>query len=142
VQHLREKSESSRAAWLTYLGFETGKRIGELEIGLRIVQWEEALCLELGNKDGLQCSYGQPGPDPESPGRLEEAMALQRPSLMRLPKRLEPPKECVQYVRYSFSGAEEFSKTGFSPNERSSCSRVGHTLSCSQRFLKYSIFWR
>jgi hypothetical protein len=58
VQHLREKSESSRAAWLTYLGFETGKRIGELEIGLRIVQWEEALCLELGNKDGLQCSYG------------------------------------------------------------------------------------
>jgi hypothetical protein len=32
---LWEKSESSRAALLTYRGFETGRRIGELEIALR-----------------------------------------------------------------------------------------------------------
>jgi hypothetical protein len=42
--------------WLTDRGFQTGWRIGELEIALRIVQQEEALCLELGNKDGLQTS--------------------------------------------------------------------------------------
>jgi len=58
VQHLWEKGESSRAGWLTYFGFETGRRIGELEIALRIVQQQEALCLELGEKDGLQRSYG------------------------------------------------------------------------------------
>ena len=56
VQHLREKGESSRAAKLTYRGFATGWRIGELEIALRIVQQEEVLCL--GNKDGLSFSYG------------------------------------------------------------------------------------
>jgi hypothetical protein len=53
-----EMGESSRAARLTYRGFETGRRIGELEITLRIVQHEEALCPELGNKDGLQRIYG------------------------------------------------------------------------------------
>jgi hypothetical protein len=68
VQHLREKSESSRGAWLTYRGFETGRRIGELEIALRIVQQEEALCLELGDKDGLQRSYGNQAGIPASLG--------------------------------------------------------------------------
>jgi hypothetical protein len=57
VQHLWEKSESSRAASLTYRGFATGKRIGELEIALRILQHEEALCLELGNRSGLAYCY-------------------------------------------------------------------------------------
>jgi hypothetical protein len=41
---------------LTYLGSATGRRIGELEIALRIVQQAETLCLELGNKNGLQRS--------------------------------------------------------------------------------------
>jgi hypothetical protein len=58
VQHLWEKSESNRAASLTYRGFATGWRVGELEIALRILQQEEALCLELGIKDSLQRSYG------------------------------------------------------------------------------------
>ena len=58
MQHLWEKGESSRAASLTYRGFETGRRIGELEIALRIAKQEEALCLKLGNKDELQRSYG------------------------------------------------------------------------------------
>jgi hypothetical protein len=43
---------------LTHWGFANGRRIGELEIALRIVQQQEALCLELDNKDDLQASYG------------------------------------------------------------------------------------
>jgi hypothetical protein len=76
VQHLWEKSESSRAALLSSLGFETGRRIGELEIALRIVQQDEALCLELGNKDGLRASYGNQAMILQAWGRLEEAFAL------------------------------------------------------------------
>ena len=76
VQHLWEKSQSSRAAWLTNWGFATGWRIGELEIALRILQQEEALCLELGNKDGLQRSYGNQALILEAWGRLEEAFEL------------------------------------------------------------------
>ena len=38
----------------------------------------EALCLELGNKDGLQRSYGNQAVILQAWGRLEEAMALQR----------------------------------------------------------------
>jgi len=78
MQHLWEKSESSRAAWLTYRGFETGRRIGELEIALRIVQQEEALCLDLGNKDGLRTSYGNQAVILEAWGRLKEAMELHK----------------------------------------------------------------
>jgi hypothetical protein len=57
VQHLWEKSQSSRAAWLTYWGCETGRRIGDLEIALRILQQEEALCLELGKRSSLAYCY-------------------------------------------------------------------------------------
>jgi hypothetical protein len=76
VQHLWEKSESNRAARLTYQGFVTGRRIDELEIALRIVQQQEALCLELGNKDGLQHSYGNQALILQAWGRLKEALAL------------------------------------------------------------------
>jgi hypothetical protein len=76
VQHLSEKSESSRAEWLTYRGFETGRRIGELEMALRIIQHQEALCLELGNKDSLQISYGNQALILQAWGRLEEAFEL------------------------------------------------------------------
>jgi hypothetical protein len=58
VQYLWGKSESSLAVLLTYRGFRTAERIGELEIALRILQQEETLCLELGNKNGLAASYG------------------------------------------------------------------------------------
>jgi hypothetical protein len=78
VQHLWEKSESSRAASLTNLGFATGRRFGELEIALRIVQQQEALCLSLGNKDGLQASYGSQAVILQGWGRLEEAWALHK----------------------------------------------------------------
>jgi len=76
VQHLCEKNESSRAAWLTRRGFATGRRIGEYEISLRIVQQEEAFCLELGNKDGLQVSYGEQALILQTWGRLKEAFEL------------------------------------------------------------------
>ena len=45
VQHLREKSESSRAASLTRVSFATAWRIGELEIALRIVQQQVNIAL-------------------------------------------------------------------------------------------------
>jgi TIR domain/NB-ARC domain len=76
VQYLWDKSESSRAAWLTYGSFSTGLRIGELETALRIVQQQEALCLELGKKDGLSISYGNQALILKAWGRLEEALAL------------------------------------------------------------------
>ena len=73
VQHLWERNESSRAAWLTYRGFRTGERTGELEIALRILQQDEALCLESSDKDSL--SYGnqavcKPGAGWRRPWRL------------------------------------------------------------------------
>jgi len=78
VQYLWEKSESSRAMRLTNLGFRTGRRIGELEIALRIAQQQEALCLELGNKDSLAWSYGNQALILQDWGRLEEAFALHK----------------------------------------------------------------
>jgi hypothetical protein len=78
VQHLWENSESSRAALLTYRGFATGRRIGELEIALRILQHGEVLCLELGDKDGLRRSYANQAVILQAWGRLEEAMALHK----------------------------------------------------------------
>src|SRR5271165_1044608 len=76
VQHLWEKSESSRAMRLTLVSFATGRRIGELEIALRILQQEEAFCLELGNKDSLQGIYGNQAGILQAWGRLEEAFKL------------------------------------------------------------------
>jgi tetratricopeptide (TPR) repeat protein len=76
VQHLWEKNERSRAASLTYRGCSTGWRIGELEMALRIVQQEAALCLELDDKDGLQRSYGSQAVILQAWGRLEDAFAL------------------------------------------------------------------
>jgi hypothetical protein len=78
VQHLWKKSESIRAAWLTYRGFETGWRIGEWEIALRIAQQQEALCRKLDKKDDLQGSYGNQALILKAWGRLEEAMALHK----------------------------------------------------------------
>jgi hypothetical protein len=78
VQHLWEKTESNRAALLTYWGFATAWRIGELEIALRIVQQEEALYLELGNKDGLQVSYGNQAVILQAWDRLEKAFELHK----------------------------------------------------------------
>jgi tetratricopeptide (TPR) repeat protein len=50
--------------------------IRELEVALRDAQQDEALCLRLGNKDGLQANYGNQALILSAWGRLEEAMAL------------------------------------------------------------------
>jgi tetratricopeptide (TPR) repeat protein len=78
VQHLWSENEGDRAARLSYWGVATGRRIGELEIALRIVQREEVLCQELGNKAGLQRSYGGQAVILQAWGRLEEALALHK----------------------------------------------------------------
>ena len=49
---------------------------GRLEEAFALLKKEEALCLELGNKDGLQISYGNQAVILQAWGRLEEAMAL------------------------------------------------------------------
>ena len=51
---------------------------GRLEEAFELHKKKEALCLELGNKDGLQASYGQQASILEAWGRLEEAMALHK----------------------------------------------------------------
>jgi predicted ATPase len=76
VQHLWDKNENSRAATLTYWGCATAWRIGELEMALRILQQEEALCLELGNKDSLQRSYSNQALILKGWGRLEKAFEV------------------------------------------------------------------
>ena len=47
-----------------------------MEIALRILQQEEALCLELGNKEGLQKSYGNQALILKDWGRREETFEL------------------------------------------------------------------
>jgi tetratricopeptide (TPR) repeat protein len=78
VQYLWEKKECDHATSFSYWGFATGWRIGEYEIALRILQQQEALCLELGNKDSLQGTYGNQALILQDWGRLEEAMALHK----------------------------------------------------------------
>ena len=78
VRHLWAKSENSRAKTLTYLGVATGKRIGELEIAHRLLQQEEMLFLEMGNKNDLQITYGNQAVILQAWGRLEDAMALHK----------------------------------------------------------------
>jgi tetratricopeptide (TPR) repeat protein len=49
---------------------------GRLEEALALLKKQEALCLELGNKDDLQASYGNQALILKAWGRLEEALAL------------------------------------------------------------------
>jgi tetratricopeptide (TPR) repeat protein len=67
-----------RVVRLSSLGSEIACRIGELEIALRIIEQAEALCLEFGDKNGLQGCYGNRAIILEAWGRLEEAMALHK----------------------------------------------------------------
>ena len=46
--------------------------------GAGAAQEEEAICLELGNKDGLQLSYGNQALILTDWGRLEEALELHK----------------------------------------------------------------
>src|ERR1035438_8285711 len=50
--------------------------VGRREEALALHKKEEAICLELGNKDGLQASYGNQALILRRWGKLEEALAL------------------------------------------------------------------
>ena len=52
--------------------------MGRLEEALALHKKEEAICLELGNKDGCDASYGNQALILQAWGRLEEAMALHK----------------------------------------------------------------
>ena len=51
---------------------------GRLEEALELHKKQEAICLELGNKDGLGASYGNQALILKAWGRLEEAMTLHK----------------------------------------------------------------
>jgi tetratricopeptide (TPR) repeat protein len=52
--------------------------LGRLEEAFELHKKQEALCLELGNKDGLQRSYGNQALILQDLGRLEEAFELHK----------------------------------------------------------------
>jgi tetratricopeptide (TPR) repeat protein len=75
---LWERRERVRQSRLSFDGYSVAVRIGELEEAFRILKQEETICLELGDKDGLQASYGNQANILKAWGRLEEAMALSK----------------------------------------------------------------
>ncbi len=78
---LWRQGEISREAWLTYWGYSTGLRIGELDAALRILQ-QEVLFWEGRDdreaKGALMRSYGNQAVILRAWGRLEEALALHK----------------------------------------------------------------
>src|SRR5271157_788124 len=75
------QGETSREDWLTYWGYAVGKRIGELDAALRILQQEESFWAGSDNreaKNALQRSYGNQANILYDWGRLEEALALHK----------------------------------------------------------------
>src|SRR5271157_3404534 len=73
---LWQSGESDRDWQLAFAGFSTGYRIGELDAALRIMKQREEISQRLGNKDGLQASYGNQALILQDWGRLEEALVL------------------------------------------------------------------
>jgi len=72
------RSTSAVTAASCARAFRAGRRIGELEIALRIVKLQEILCLDLGDKDDLQRSYGNQALILRAWGRLKEAFVLRK----------------------------------------------------------------
>ncbi|HLJ87055.1 MAG TPA: NB-ARC domain-containing protein [Candidatus Angelobacter sp.] len=67
--------------WLSYYGYATAQRVGELDAALRIEQENESLWRSAEgreNKDALQRSYGNQALILRDWGRLEEAMILHK----------------------------------------------------------------
>ena len=66
-----ERGETSRGDWLTYWGYALGKRIGEMDAALRILQQEESFWAGREDGNGEGCSAAQlrqPGADPVRTG--------------------------------------------------------------------------
>jgi hypothetical protein len=76
VGFLSKDLRDPRAGQLNFWRYDIAEVTGELDLTFRIVKHRETLCLELGNKRGLQASYGNQALILKAWGRLEEAMAL------------------------------------------------------------------
>jgi tetratricopeptide (TPR) repeat protein len=76
VQFLSASGQDSRAGKISFWGYDIAETIGELDVAFRIVKDRGAICLELGNKGGLQASYGNQALILKAWGRLDEALAL------------------------------------------------------------------
>jgi tetratricopeptide (TPR) repeat protein len=81
IQFLWNGGESDRMERLSYWGFATAQRIGELNIALRIMKNVEDFFNDREDrdaKDGLQTTYGNQAVILSKWGRLEEAMELHK----------------------------------------------------------------
>ena len=78
VQSFWQRGLNAQGDWLSSYGFSTSCRIGELFSADEIVRHEEVHHEELGNKDGLQRSYGNQALILQAWGKLDEAMALHK----------------------------------------------------------------
>jgi tetratricopeptide (TPR) repeat protein len=76
VEFMEMRGERRRGWRLSFLGCELGRRTGELETALRIMQQEEAIAEAAADKSTLQASYGNQANILHAWGRLEEAMTL------------------------------------------------------------------
>jgi tetratricopeptide (TPR) repeat protein len=71
-----DQPEHDRAWNLAYRGYSAARRIGELDIALRIMQQEDRLADQRGDRGTLQASYGNQAVILRAWGRLDEALAL------------------------------------------------------------------
>jgi len=81
LELLCEGNAKDRIAWLTYWGYSTGERIGELDVAFRILQVEESFWAGREGRDAmdaLQRIYGNQALILKAWGRLEDAMALHK----------------------------------------------------------------
>jgi len=76
AQFLQQRGEGSRRARLSSWGWKLGRRIGERETALRIMQQEEMVYRRLGDKDGLQATFGSQSQILRDWGLLKDAMEL------------------------------------------------------------------
>jgi len=81
ARFLSEYGEDLRCGQLSYLGFLLGRRIGELDVALRIMKQEESFWSgrdDVKAKGALQRSFGHQALILHDWGRLEEALALHK----------------------------------------------------------------
>jgi tetratricopeptide (TPR) repeat protein len=79
AQFLWKSKQTSRQAWVTYWGYATAQRIGEMDAALRILQQEESFWSGRDDpeaKVALQRGYGNQALILKGWGRLEEALEL------------------------------------------------------------------
>src|ERR1017187_391431 len=81
AQFLSEQGHGKRAFQLGYLSWELGRRIGELNLALRFMEWAESFWSghdDRGAKDIRRASYGNQAVILYRWGRLDEALALHK----------------------------------------------------------------